>query len=133
MGRNSGKQTDCARKDDWITHDQSLDVKEGAPVCLVSRPDANLGGLELVAGTEHVLAALMVVVRQPIAVRIHVLILELVGEVERLEREIEALASPTTSTDASTSAFPPCLPRRCCYVPARSSGTRPGTQPTRGH
>src|SRR5689334_12499910 len=41
--------------------------------------------LELVTRTQQILPALMVVVRQAIAPRIHVLVLELVGEIERLE------------------------------------------------
>src|SRR5688572_28205340 len=47
--------------------------------------------LELEARAQHVLPALVVVVREQIRFSVHILILILVGQVQRLRRELEVL------------------------------------------
>ncbi len=77
--------------------------------------------LELVTRTQQETTTLVVVIRQAIAVRIHVLVLELIGEVERLKREGEVVVHREAQEDASTLYPPyPSLPLR----PEPSSGTR---------
>ena len=119
MGRNAGEQ--AARRparDDWSTHDQSLDGRRGAGLLRATRRRA-VGASELVARAEQVLPALVVVVREPVALRVDLLILELVGEVQRLEREVEVRRSP--SSDAEKSMF------SVSAVPSTSLSLRPGT------
>ncbi len=47
--------------------------------------------LELVARADHVLPTLVVVVRKPVCLRIHILILVFVGEIQRLARQLQVV------------------------------------------
>src|SRR5262245_58033771 len=57
----------------------------------MAAPRRRSGGSELVAGADEVLAAGVVVDRSTIADRIHPLVLELVGEVQAFEGELEVV------------------------------------------
>ena len=128
--RSDGQQTPASRQRgahdmirsqlSSIARSNRLDAKKRRRVLAARRPrrPERQGASELVAGAEQVLAALVVVVRQAVAVRIHPLVLELVGQVQRLERQVEA---GVTDQDAEQSMF------SVSAVPSTSLLLRPGT------